>query len=298
VDRNHRMELQYDGTGLHGWAKQNGVPTVEGCLEDAFRAVLGAAPALRVAGRTDAGVHARRQVVSFALPDGQDLYKLRRSLNALTPDGISVLDVRPAPAAFDARCDATSRIYRYFVCPGHAASPFWRGYCWRVLGCDLDLAAMSEAAALVTGRHHFTAFTPTETEHTFFDRTVLRCRWSRPAGGGPGGSIGRPGGGVLCLEIEADAFLRHMVRALVGTMVDVGRGERSLGEFARLLDDAPREAAGVTAPPDGLFLWDIKYGRGGSKRLRSSAAAYGKIPAEDGGAAAGSHEEQTADSEA
>lgn len=286
MERNHRMELQYDGTGLHGWARQDGLLTVEGCLEEAFRTVLGAAPALTAAGRTDAGVHARRQVVSLTLPEGVDLWKLRRSLNALTPAGIAVLEVRPAPQAFDARKDATSRSYRYFVCADPVASPFWAGYCWQVYGYNLDLAVMAEAAALVVGRHDFTAFTPTETEHVFFDRTVLRCRWTRVGGAAfPGAALGggaKPGvrgghgggargrqtgtGGMLCLEIDADAFLRHMVRTLVGTMIEVGRGERSLAEFRRLLEGAPREAAAATAPPQALFLWDIKYGRGGSKR--------------------------------
>jgi tRNA pseudouridine38-40 synthase len=306
LERNHRMELQYDGTGLSGWAKQDGLRTVEGCLEEAFRTALGHAPLLRVAGRTDAGVHARRQVVSLLLPEEVDLFKLRRSLNALTPAGIAVLDVRRAPVAFDARRDATSRGYRYFLCFDPVMSPFWGGYCWQVFGSDLDVGQMAEAAALVAGRHRFTAFTPNETKHVFFDRTVLRCRWTRPGGaalpaaalgrpatGGPAGKAGRDHGGLLCLEIEADAFLRHMVRALVGTMVEVGRGERSLEEFARLLDGATREAAGLTAPPHGLFLWDIKYGRGGMKR-----PPYGKIPGEPACGPAGGLIDETADSEA
>jgi tRNA pseudouridine38-40 synthase len=287
VDRNHRMDLQYDGTGLHGWAKQARLLTVEGCLEEALVTVLGHAPTLRVAGRTDAGVHARQQVVSVHLPEGLDLIKLRRSLNALTPAGIAVLDVRRAAAAFDARRDVTSRTYRYFVGAGPIMSPFWTRYCWQVLPGGLDLRAMQAAAALIAGRHHFVAFTPTETGHAFFDRTVLRCRWIEvgrtlslgPVGpAGPGaalqtadpGDAGRTGAraggrarpsGMLCLEIEADAFLRHMVRTLVGTMVEVGRGERSLEDFRRLLGGAPREAAGATAPGHGLFLWDIRYGR-------------------------------------
>jgi tRNA pseudouridine38-40 synthase len=296
VERNHRMELQYDGTGLCGWAKQPGLQSVEGCLEEALRTVVGQAPYLRVAGRTDAGVHARRQVVSLPLPDDFDLFKLRRSLNVLTPPQIAVLDVRRASVAFDARSDATGRVYRYFVCNEPVMSPFWEGYCWHVPGFDLDLAAMAAASAAAEGRHRFTAFTPTVTEHVFFDRTVKRCRWTRGGGAAlPAAALGRGpaaarGEGMLCLEIQADAFLRHMVRSLVGTMIDVGRGERSVEEFIRLLDGAPREAAGLTAPAHGLFLWDIKYGRGGSKR----PAWYGRIPDEMNGDPAG----DTADSEA
>ncbi len=197
------MELQYDGTGLHGWAKQDGLQTVEGCLEEAFRTALGAPPALRVAGRTDAGVHAKRQVVSLRLPAGLDLPNLRRSLNALTPHGIAVLALRPAPAAFDARKGAISRTYRYFVSAQPVASPFWNGYCWQILG-DIDLEAMREAAGLAVGRHDFTALTPTETGHIFFERTVLRCRWSRVSGAALAGDgawrrwVSPPAGAPAC----------------------------------------------------------------------------------------------------
>ncbi len=267
MQRNYRMELQYDGTGLHGWAKQDGLQTVEGCLEEAFRTVFGRVPALRVAGRTDSGVHARRQVVSLFLPSGVDLPKLRRSLDALTPPGIAVVALRPAPATFDARKDATSRTYRYFVAAQPVVSPFWTRYCWQVFA-DIDLGAMQAAAGQVVGRHCFTAFTPTETGHVFFDRTVLRCRWSRAKGAvlpaetlGVGGRPSGGSGGMFCVEIEADSFLRHMVRTLVGTMIEVGEGVRSQVDLGRLLDGAPRDAAGLTAPAHGLFLWDVRYGR-------------------------------------
>jgi tRNA pseudouridine38-40 synthase len=318
VERNHRMELQYEGTGLYGWAKQQGLGTVEGCLEDAFRTVLGVAPALRVAGRTDAGVHARRQVVSLLLPDELDLTKLRRSLNALTPAEIAVMDLRRATGTFDARKDATSRSYRYFVCTDPAVSPFWARYCWRLPCGDLDLVAMAEAAALVAGRHDFTAFTPTETDHVFFHRTVLRCRWTRPGGvalsamalgGAPSAArrrvddSGRLGSGMLCLEIEADAFLRHMARTLVGTMLEVGRGERTVEGFSRLLSGLPREEAGPTAPPSGLFLWDIRYGRraAGGAETGTDRPPYGRIPGEadrSGSMSGGDLRDETSDSEA
>jgi tRNA pseudouridine38-40 synthase len=258
-----RMELQYDGTGLHGWAKQDGLVTVEGCLARAFETALGAAPALRVAGRTDAGVHARRQVVSLQLPRGTDLAKLTASLNALTPRGIVVTRMARARAGFDARKDATGRGYRYFLCTGKVVSPFWSRYCWPV-GHPLDRHLLDAAAEATLGRHDFSAFTPAETEHVFFARTVQRCVWRRPPGGP----------GMLQLEIEANAFLRHMVRALVGTMVEVADGKRDVESFRRLLDGAGREAAGPTAPPQGLFLWSIKYGgaaTGGSRGATGQA---------------------------
>lgn len=253
MEQNHRMELQYDGTGLHGWAKQDGLPTVEGSLEAAFCTLLGAAPTLRVAGRTDAGVHARRQVVSLGLPPGTDLGRLTRSLNALTPPGIAVTRIVRARQGFDARKDATSRVYRYYLSVAPVVSPFWRPYCWHVVG-TVDLDVLRGIAAAVVGRHDFTAFTPTETEHVFFDRLVLRCAWKRARG-----AVADVPGGVLFLEIEAEAFLRHMVRTLVGTMVDVAQARISSEDLQHLLQGAGRETAGATAPAHGLFLWDVKY---------------------------------------
>jgi tRNA pseudouridine38-40 synthase len=245
-ERTYRMELQYDGSSLHGWAKQVRLPTVEGCLEQAFAKALGQCPSLRVAGRTDAGVHAHRQVVSLQLPHGLDGHSLRRSLNALTPPSISVTQLAPAAVGFDARKDALSRTYRYYLLAAGAVSPFWRPYCWWLPG-TLDPRPMREAASLVVGRHDFTAFTPTETEHSFFNRMVLGCSWKRDREG------------LLTLEIEAESFLRHMVRVLVGTMAQVGLGRLSVEEFRLLLDGAGRDHAGLTAPARGLFLWDIKY---------------------------------------
>ena len=245
MERIHRMELQYNGTGLHGWAKQEGLPTVEGSLEEALRTALGKVPLLRVAGRTDAGVHARRQVVSLPLPEDLDLAKLVRSLNALTLPGIMVSRVVKAGREFDARADAVSRSYRYYLSNLPAVSPFWRPFCWDSPG-KLDIALLRTAASATCGRHDFTAFTPAVTEHTFFERMVFKCAWKSSRG-------------MLYLEIEADAFLRHMVRALVGNMVEVAGGKRSIEDFARLLEGCRREEGGLTAPAHGLFLWDVKY---------------------------------------
>jgi tRNA pseudouridine38-40 synthase len=265
------MELQYDGTGLHGWAKQPGLSTVEGALETALQTVLGHVPALRVAGRTDAGVHARRQVVSLALPAGADVGRLRASLNALTPPGIAVTRISPALQGFDARTQAISRTYRYYVCMRPVAPPFWSGYCWAAHG-SVDMHLLNAAAAVTKGRHDFIAFTPGETEHVFFERTVFKCDWKRTNAdlAGPVTGSGSSGdGGLIYLEIEADAFLRHMVRTLVGTMFEVAQRGRTLDELANLLDGARREQAGRTAPPHGLFLWDVKYGRGTTSVYRA-----------------------------
>lgn len=251
LNSTHRMELEYEGTGLHGWAKQDGLPTVEGCLESALQTVLGSAPALTVAGRTDAGVHARRQVVSLNLPPATDLPRLVGSLNALTPPGVAVTCIKPVAEGFDARKGALSRTYRYFLSTTTVDSPFWSRYAWHTQSRP-ELSLLRAAAEATLGQHDFSAFTPTDTEHVFFLRTVLRCAWWRV----PGEK------GMLAMEIEADAFLRHMVRALVGTMLEVGEGRRQLESYRDLLGGAAREAAGPTAPAHGLFLWDIKYGAG------------------------------------
>ncbi|MFH1834525.1 MAG: tRNA pseudouridine(38-40) synthase TruA [bacterium] len=257
MDRNHRMELQYAGTGFHGWAKQDGLITVEGCLEAALSTVLGDAHPIRVAGRTDAGVHARRQVASVHLPEGTDLARLVRSLNALTPPGIAVTRITPVAVDFDPRKDAVRRVYRYFLCAAEVVPPFWVSYAWHVVG-GIDLSAMRESAALVVGSNDFTAFTPRETEHVFFRRLVSRCAWKQMRGGSSALSPATAEA-IVFLEIEADAFLRHMVRTLVGTMVEVGEGTRSVADFGRLLGGAARETAGRTAPAHGLFLWDVGY---------------------------------------
>ena len=240
----HRLDIEYEGAGFHGWAMQPGLATVEGSLAAALVTLLQTDVRLTVAGRTDSGVHARRQVVSVDLPPGLNLVRLRDSLNALTPPGLAVRAVAPAPG-FDARRDAVARAYRYFIRLGTVRSPFWDRYAWHV-GYPLDVDAMVAAAALAVGRHDWRAFTPTQTEHVVFARTVDRCRW-------------RVRGDVAWLEIEAQSFVRHMVRSLVGTFVEVGRGRRDLDDVARLLAGAQRPEAGRTAPPHGLFLWRIRY---------------------------------------
>ncbi|MBM3664864.1 MAG: tRNA pseudouridine(38-40) synthase TruA, partial [Actinobacteria bacterium] len=244
-----RLDIEYDGAGFAGWAEQPGQRTIEGVLRDALEVVLGRRPEVRVAGRTDAGVHATAQVVSLEVPAGTDPPqraaadpdRLRRSLNGLLPDDVAVRATAQAPEGFDARADALSRAYDYRILIG-PPSPLRRDRTLRHTGPPLDRAALDACAAATVGQHDFTAFTPTVTQHVFFDRTVLACAWRD----------GGEAGDELILRIEADAFLRHMLRVLVGTMLEVGRGVRDVASYVALLEGGPRSAAGPTAPPHPL----------------------------------------------
>ena len=250
-----RLDLSYHGGGFAGWAAQPGERTVQAELQGALGDVLGAAPKLTVAGRTDAGVHAWGQVASFEL-DGEP-QGLARALNALTGDDLTVWSAAPAPEGFDARGDALSRTYCYRVLAAPTPSPFERGLSlfWPHKVYPGLLERCAEALA---GSHDFTAFTPTQTEHVRFERKILRAEWKR---GRALGHEQRTREGVELFEfwIEADAFMRNMVRVLVGTMLEVGAGRRQLDDFVALLGGAPREAAGDTARPHGLFLASVQY---------------------------------------
>jgi len=241
----YRLDIEYDGSGFSGWAAQPGLRTVQSELETALETILRERVELTVAGRTDAGVHARGQVASFstAVDVSADL---ARRLNGLTPDDVAVTAAGPAPAGFDARGDATSRSYRYRVLTRSASSPFEQGRAlWWPHRVDRD--ALDACAAALVGTHDFTAFTPTQTDHVRFERDVFAASWeSQP-------------GDILAFRVSADAFMRSMVRVLVGTQLEVASGRRDVAGFVALLSGAPRTAAGDTAPAHGLYLESVGY---------------------------------------
>jgi tRNA pseudouridine38-40 synthase len=247
-----KLTIEYDGTDFAGWARQPGERTVQGELERALRTVLGdeippthdGAPLkLKVAGRTDRGVHAWGQVASYA---HEAVDPLR--LNGLLGEDVAVLAAEPMPDGFDARRDATSRTYCYRVLARRTRGVFERrrAFWWPR---EIDRDALAQCAAALRGRHDFTAFTPSETEHSWFHCDVRRAEWVTQDSHGE----------LLELWIEADMFLRHMNRVLVGTMLDVASGARSVAEFEGLLEGRPRAEAGRTAPAHGLALASVSY---------------------------------------
>jgi tRNA pseudouridine38-40 synthase len=264
-----RLTVAYDGTGFHGFAAQPGQTTVGGTLGSAIEKVVGHPVRLTCAGRTDAGVHAWGQVVHADVAPARgrlDLAALVRSCNAMLAPAIVVRDGGLAAAGFDARHSAISRRYRYSVLNSATPDPFLATTAWHVED-PLDLRAMEQASDPLLGEHDFSTFCRRPPDGGSLVRRVLDARWTRGDGG-----LGE--GDLLRFEIEAGAFCHQMVRSVVGTLVEVGRGRKQAGDLTWILRACDRSLAGSPAPPHGLCLWAVSYGSDGA-----APRASGRDPA-------------------
>lgn len=242
---NIKLTIEYDGTNYHGWQIQPTGETIQSVLERAVSTFLGKSTSVTASGRTDAGVHALGQVVNFFSEKEFDRHRMQRALNALTPDDITIKDVEGVPDSFNARRDGHSRVYEYRILNRSTPSPFHLNRAWH-LHDDLDLAAMREAIRCLEGEHDFSSFRAAGCDAPHPVRKVYQTSLDQR-------------GELLAYTIEATAFLRHMVRNIVGTLVEVGRCQRTAESFVELLEVRDRTKAGPTAPAHGLFLMEVKY---------------------------------------
>jgi tRNA pseudouridine38-40 synthase len=242
---NVKLILEYDGSNYHGWQVQANCISIQAVLEKAVSTFLGAPTHVTGSGRTDAGVHALGQVANFFTAKDYQPYRILRGLNALTPRDITVKTVEIVDDGFDARRDGRSRLYEYLIFNRPTPSPFHRNRAWHIHE-PLDVDAMAKAIDCLVGEHDFSSFRAANCDAPHPIRTIYQSRLEKR-------------GDLLVFTIEGTAFLRHMVRNIVGTLADVGRGIRTPQSFAKLLDVRDRTQAGYTAPPDGLYLVHVKY---------------------------------------
>jgi tRNA pseudouridine38-40 synthase len=242
---NVKLTVEYDGTNYHGWQIQPNCESIQAVLERAVSTFLGTSTRVSGSGRTDAGVHALGQVVSFSTEKDSTPHRIRRALNALTPQDITIKEIEIVSDAFDPRRDARSRVYEYRILNRPTPSPFYLKLAW-YLHDPLDVEAMRRAISCLPGEHDFSSFRAAGCDAAHPVRKVYRAAIDQR-------------GELLVFTIEATAFLRHMVRNIVGTLVEVGRGERSPEGFRELLAARDRTKGGDTAPAHGLFLLEVTY---------------------------------------
>lgn len=240
-----KLTLEYDGGSYSGWQLQPRHDSVQARIEAALERIFSTPVRVYGSGRTDAGVHARGQVAAISLPRPFEPAELQRALNALLPADIAVLDVAPARDDFEPRRDARSRVYEYRVLNRKVRSAFEYRYSWLVRD-RLKLAAMNSAARLFVGEHDFAAFRSLGSETRSTVRRVIESRWTRA-------------GDLFLYRVEATSFLRHMVRAMVAAMVEVGRSKLTADKIVTILAGRNRQAAPANAPPGGLYLVEVRY---------------------------------------
>jgi tRNA pseudouridine38-40 synthase len=253
-----KITIAYDGTGFVGWQRQAVGESIQGLLEQALRELDGRPVNVHGAGRTDAGVHALGQVASFTLERAIPATVLRQAMNAHLPEAIRVLEAVETDARFHARFDARDKTYRYRIWNGDVLNPFERPYALYLPGA-LDVDAMNAAARTLEGVHDFAAFQAAGSATNDTRREVLRCEvTARPSSAAPWAlaSVAR----LVALDISGTGFLRHMVRAIAGSLVDIGRGRHDASWLGELLASRDRTLAGATVPAHGLFLVGVNYG--------------------------------------
>jgi tRNA pseudouridine38-40 synthase len=262
-----KLTIAYDGTGLVGWQRQASGVSIQGLLEEALSALDGREVAVAGAGRTDAGVHALAQVATASLERVIDGHSVVRALNTRLPDSVRVLDASEVPVTFHARFTARSKTYRYRIWNGDVLPPFERRYAWHVPAPPLDVGAMAAAALLLHGSHDYAAFQgtgtePHSTERIIFSSSIRTVDEAMRAAGESARGVGdtdRMVGALIAYEICGNGFLRHMVRNIVGTLVEVGRRRRPVAWVEEVLRLRARARAGPTAPAEGLFLVSVDY---------------------------------------
>jgi tRNA pseudouridine38-40 synthase len=244
--RNIKLLIEYDGTNYQGWQVQPKGPTIQGILEEKLGLLTGESVQLFGSGRTDSGVHALGQVAHFKTQSRMDIRTIQRALNSLLPHDIVIQKVEDVDEGFHARKHSKSKVYEYRILNRNLRSAFHRGYVWYIPQ-KLNLIEMKKATQSLVGEHDFSSFRSVGTATRTAVRRVSRAEWKR----------GRDG--LIRFEIEANGFLKQMVRAIIGTLVEVGKGKMKAVEFRKILDSKDRKEAGPTAPAQGLFLKEVKY---------------------------------------